>query len=617
MAKRSKKKRASAPGMAATVAPAGAERDWIWALVLLAAVFLAYTPVWRAGFIWDDDMHVTANPVIVGPLGLKEIWTTNHARICPLALTTFWFEHALWGLAPLPYHLVNVLVHGLGAVVLWRVLRQLQIPGAWFGAALWALHPVQVETVAWITELKNTQSCLFYLLSILFFVKWLRAGKTGGNWPYALTLLFAAMAMASKSSTVILPLVLCLCAWWVEGRWQWRRLIAIAPIFLMSVAAALVSMWTQKLEGAGELTEVRSWPERLITAGDVVWFYPGKLAWPHPLIFIYPRWQIDAGAVLSYLPLAAAIIVGIIFWTKRATWGRPCFFALGYFVVALLPVLGLVDHYFLRYSFVGDHFQYLASIGPLALAGAGLAWLAKIVLTGKQGLQAGLCAALIVISGLMSWQRARVYQGMESLWTDTIAQNPDCWMAYNNLGLFLVGKGNESDAKANFQKSLEINPDNYDAQNNLGNVLMKTGQIDEALPHYQKAVDIYPSFAAALNNLGWCFSQKGRTDEAIVEFQKAVASDPLYTKAYNNLGGIFLDKGRVDDAIALFKQLTEIYPDDPEAHNNLGIALSHNGQLTEAISQFHEALRLQPDYGPAQESLTAVQAQAAQRTVPK
>ncbi len=220
------------------MAPAGAERDWIWALVLLAAVFLAYTPVWRAGFIWDDDMHVTANPVIVGPLGLKEIWTTNHARICPLALTTFWFEHALWGLAPLPYHLVNVLVHGLGAVVLWRVLRQLQIPGAWFGAALWALHPVQVETVAWITELKNTQSCLFYLLSILFFVKWLRAGKTGGNWPYALTLLFAAMAMASKSSTVILPLVLCLCAWWVEGRWQWRRLIAIAPIFLMSVAAA-------------------------------------------------------------------------------------------------------------------------------------------------------------------------------------------------------------------------------------------------------------------------------------------------------------------------------------------------------------------------------------------
>src|ERR1700678_3949151 len=189
-------------------------RECLLGGLLVIATLIAYQKVWHAGFIWDDDRHLTTNPCIVGPLGLKEIWTTSAARICPLVLTTFWVEHALWGLEPLPYHLVNVLLHGACAVVLWRVLRSLQVPGAWLGAALWTLHPVQVESVAWITEMKNTESGLFFLLSIFFFVKWLRARgvdeRTGGGWNYALTLLFAALAMASKSSTVILPVVLCL-----------------------------------------------------------------------------------------------------------------------------------------------------------------------------------------------------------------------------------------------------------------------------------------------------------------------------------------------------------------------------------------------------------------------
>ena len=199
---------------------------------------------------------LTANPCVVGPLGLKEIWTTNAADICPLTLTTFWVEHALWGLEPLPYHLVNVLLHGACAILLWRVLRSLRVQGAWLGAALWALHPVEVESVAWITEMKNTESGLFFLLSILFFVRWLRAkdfdGRTGGGWNYALTLLFAALAMASKSSTVILPVVLCLCAWWMEGRWHWRNLARVVPIFLMSIAGqCLVDMDARVASGDG------------------------------------------------------------------------------------------------------------------------------------------------------------------------------------------------------------------------------------------------------------------------------------------------------------------------------------------------------------------------------
>jgi hypothetical protein len=344
-------------------------------------VVLAYTPVWKAGFVWDDETILTANPCIVGPLGLKEIWTTPATDICPLTLTTFWTEHALWGLNPLPYHLVNVLLHGACAILLWRVLCSLHVRGAWLGAALWALHPVAVESVAWITEMKNTESGLFFLLSILFFLRCLRTKdldeRNEGRWSYALSLLFGALAMAAKSSTVILPVALCLCAWWIEGRWHWRNVARMVPIFLMSIAASALSIWTQRLHlaTATDPQWVRTWPERLATAGDAVWFYLGKLLWPHPLITIYPRWQIDAGQRISYLPLLAVIIILSIFWFTRRSGGtgsRACFFAFAYFIVALLPILGLIDNYIFQYSLVFDHFQYLASIGPLALIGTGL-----------------------------------------------------------------------------------------------------------------------------------------------------------------------------------------------------------------------------------------------------
>jgi hypothetical protein len=325
-----------------------------------------------------------------------------------LTLTTFWVEHALWGLAPLPYHIVNVLLHGACAVVLWRALRSLHVPGAWLGAALWALHPVEVESVAWITEMKNTESGLFFLLSILFFVRWLRTsgndGPISGGWNHALTLLFAALAMASKSSTVILPVVLCLCAWWVEGRWQWRNLARVLPIFLMSVAASALAIWTQGLAfaAAPDPQGARAWPERLIAAGDAVWFYLGKLLWPYPLITIYPRWEIDAGQWTSYLPLLAVIIVLFILWFERELWSRPCFFLFALFLVALLPVLGLVGNPILRFSLVFDHFQYLASMGPLALAGAGMVWVSDFIIPKKPWLQSSLCAGLLLILGVWS-----------------------------------------------------------------------------------------------------------------------------------------------------------------------------------------------------------------------
>ena len=551
MAKRSKKNQVASDGVFKNVtttnvgvqrAPSWFRHDWLWGLILMLAVILAYMPVWQAGFIWDDSVVLTANPCIVGPLGLKEIWTTSAADICPLTLTTFWIEHALWGLGPLPYHVVNLLLHGASAVLLWRVLRGLRVQGAWLGAALWALHPVAVESVAWITEMKNTESGLFFLLSILFFVRWLRAKelgrRSGGSWNYALTLLFAALAMASKSSTVILPVVLCLCAWWMEHRWYWRNLARVAPIFLMSIAASALSIWTQGLQLA-TVTDpqwVRTWPERLATVGDAVWFYLGKLLWPHPLITIYPRWRIDATQWVSYLPLLAVIVILSIFWLKRELWSRAWFFAFAYFMAALLPALGLIDNFIFRFSLVFDHFQYLASIGPLALVGTGLARYSDLIIPKKPWLQLTLCAGLLLILGMASWQRAGVYESQETLWTDTLAKNPNSWLGHNNLGLAFLRKEQWDEAFMHFQKSLEINPNYVEARSNLGLTLFQKGQLDEAVAQYQKALEIDPNSLVTHANLGNALFKKRQLHEAIAQYQKASEIDPNSFAIRYNLG---------------------------------------------------------------------------------
>lgn len=583
--------------------------QWLWGLILILAVFAVYTPVWWAGFVWDDDQHVTANPCIIGPLGLKEIWTTSAAQYYPLVLTTFWVEHALWGLNPLPYHLVNVVMQSVCAILLWRVLWNLSVPGAWLGAALWALHPLQVETVAWITEMKNTQSGVFYLLAILFFVKFLKAGNESRS--YILTLVCSALALASKSSTVVLPLVLCLCAWWVEGKSKWRTMMRVAPIFLMAFIAAFMAVRTVDLQGVNIDTQwLRSWPERLITAGNVIWFYLGKLIWPHPLMFIYQRWVIDAGSPIQYLPILAVVIALLVLWLKDSAWTRPVFVVLVYFLVALLPVLGLVEHYFLRYSFVADHLQFLAGMGPLALAGAGLTRLTDILIPGKIWLRSSLCVGLLLVLGTLSWQRAGAFESDEKLWTDTLAQNPKCWMAYNNLGydFYLQGRGEE--AMDYYRKATELNSQNPNPHNNLGLAHFQKGRLDEAISEYQKAIELNPNSAEAYNNLGMALFQKGATDNAMASYRNALAINPDFAHAHHNLGNSFLTAGRVDEAIAEYQKALVDFPNFAEAHNSLGAALFQKGQVAQSIAEFQEALRLNPNNADARSNLERVQASA-------
>ena len=607
MAKRSKKNRASsnkarseAPvaALASPVpAPAPAfssSRDWFWTALLLVAVVLTYLPVYRAGFIWDDESHLTANPVIVGPLGLLDIWTTKAAQICPLVLTTFWLEHALWGLAPLPYHLVNVILHGINAILLWHLLRHLDIPGAWVGATLWALHPVQVESAAWITELKNTQSCFFYLLSILFFVRWLKTGppkmRSIRDSDYALTIVFAALAMASKSSTVILPLVLCLSALWVEGRWHWRNLAYVALTLPLSIAACALSLWTQGPNPAisGDPLLKHSLPEHLVAAGNAVWFYLGKLVWPHHLTTIYPLDKFDTAQPLSYLPLLAVIILFAVLWLNRHSWSRPWFFSFTYFLVAMLPELQLAD------SYVADHYQYLSSMGPLALIGAGVFEARNFILPQKPHLQRLLVAGLLLILAISSWQRTWAYQNQEILWSDSISKNPNSWAAYNGLGVVYDLEKRPDDAMAQFRKAVELSPQSLNAHDNLGMVLNEKGRYDEAIAEYDKALAINPDDPQTHNNYGVTLSQKDRVDDAIIHYQKSLSIDPYSAATYYNLANALVKKGRLDDAILCFQKALQIDSSLTQAHFHLGSAYAQKGQLDDSIAEYELAVKADP-----------------------
>jgi tetratricopeptide (TPR) repeat protein len=580
-------------------------------LLLVAATLLAYQPVWHAGFIWDDDAHLTKNPYIVGPLGFWGIWTSSAAVYYPLVLTSFWAQHALWGLNPLPYHLVNISLHAANALLVWRLLRRLSVPGAWLGAALWALHPVQVESVAWITELKNTQSCFFYLLAILFFLKWRAAGisdswrREEGN--YALALLCAILAILSKASTVMLPVVFGLCWWWMDGRWRWRNSLRLVPLILISIMASGWTIWEQQFHSGAQGPEwAESWPERFIIAGKVIWFYLGKLLWPHPLIFIYPRWKIDASQLVAYLPVLVAVFTLFVLWLNCKGRLRSVYFAWTYFVVSLFPVLDFFKVYFFRYSFVGDHFQYLASIGPIALVGAGIVKVIGHFEKRTRFLRPVFCGALLLTLGVLTWRQSATYVNAETLWRTTLARNPDCWMAYNNLGSVLAREGKFDQAISYSQKSLEIEPKNAEAYKNLGLVLAQKGEMDGAISLWQKSLEIEPDDAKIHYDLGVAYFMNGQTDKAIVHFQKALEIQPDFALAHNNLGLALFEKGWMDKAIVHYRKALEIQPDYATAHNNLGFALFKKGRVMEAIIHWQKTLELQPQNMDARNNLAWV-----------
>lgn len=538
----------------------------------MLTTLLAYWPALHGGFIWDDDAYVTQNPMLTEEDGFRQIWFSAHSQsqYFPLVYTTFRFGYSLWGLNPFGYHLVNVLFHCANALLVWLVLRRLSVPGAWLGAALFALHPVQVESAAWITELKNTESTLFYLLAVLAWMNFIKPG-TNSPWRYyGLAVAAYLLALFSKTTACTLPAALVLVLWLRHIPVTARRWVQIAPFVLLGLFMGLLSVWWE-----GHLGNYRekydlafTWPERLLIASRAVWFYLGKLFWPAHLTFSYPKWNINAAAPVQYLWTAAVFIAVAVVWWKRRSVGRAPIAALVFFVAALLPMLGFVPLFTFYYSFVADHYQYLACLGPLALAAAGLT---RVLERGSlpQALRTLVPGVLLTALALLTWRQASAYKDLETLWRDTLAKNPSSWMAHSNLGMVLAARGEREEAETHYRSALRLNPGNGEAQFNLANLLVATGRTEESLQHYEAALRFSPEDGEYHNNFAIALFSIGKIEEALAEFRVAV----------------------------------NLAPDILRVRYNFGAALERRGAFAEAVQQYEAALRIDPNFAPARERL--------------
>ena len=541
------------PGLVARV-PATV---WYGVLFIVVATLLAYWPVYSAGFIWDDDDYVYNNPYLKDLKGLATFWLDGRAmpQYYPMVFSSFWVEYQFWGLNPHGFHVINVLLQIVVALLLWRVLASLKVPGAWLAAALFALHPVQVESVAWVAERKNVLSTAFYLTAALAYLRF--AGLIGPPTDppqrryYWVALALFGAALLSKTVTCSLPAALILVIWWKQGRLVRRDILPLLPFFLVGLVLGLHTAWLEKTHvGASGVEWSLTLLERCLVAGRVLWFYASNLVCPLHLTFMYPRWVINAGVWWQWLfPLGAAGVVAGL-WLARNRIGRGPLVAVLFFAITLFPASGFINVYPMRFSFVADHFQYLACVGLIALGAARLCQYPKFV-----------PGAILALCGLLTWNQCAIYQDLPTLWADTLAKNPACWMAHTNLGWLLAAQGQFPEAEAQYQASLAINDRVEDTHYNYGNLLARTDRLPEAVVQYQQALQLAPDRAAFHSNLGVVLLRLKRTDEAIAEDRQATILDPNVMSYHYNLANALLAQHQTNEAVAEFQRALQLAPD--------------------------------------------------------
>jgi tetratricopeptide (TPR) repeat protein len=638
---------ASLPVVAAAQFPA-----WLKGVLLVLVTILAYWPAMHGGFVWDDDLHISDNPTLRSLKGLWEIWFRPGATMqyYPLSFSVFWTDYHLWGLNTFGSHLQNVLLHGLAAVLLWQILKRLQVPGALLAGAIFALHPVNVMSVAWMTELKNTLSGTLILGAAWAYLRFARVGvyNRGDNpeenaakidWRfYVLSLVLFQLALLAKTAVSFLPATLLLIVWWQRNRLQWRDLWPLIPMLGMAAVIGQVTSYVEHHSGGATGEEFNhGFLERILISGRSFWFYLGKIIFPYRLTFIYPRWHIDAGAWWQYVYPAAAIGLLGGLWAMRRRIGRGPFAAMLHFYIGTSFLTLLLVLYMTRYSFVSDHWQYFGCMSVITLGAAGIT-MAFGFLSGRNlWLKPVFYGALLLMLGVLTWKQCRIYADSETLWRATIERNPASWLAQNNLGDILLRERQFDGAIVHFRKAIAIDPDYAEAFNNLGNALLQMGQTDEAIAQFQHALVIQPDIAVTRNNLGTAFLKKGKVAEAITQYQLAIKIQPDnaeamnnlatallqkgeaeaamaqsrealkirpgYADAHYNLGNALLQKGQIDEAIVHYQTAIGIHPESSEAHNNLGIAFFQRGNVAEAISQYQLAIKFQPDNAEAHNNL--------------
>ena len=610
---------------------------WQGGLIVLL-VFLAYLPALPGGFVWDDDSWTTnLTPLFQNASGLRSIWfqPTALQQYYPLSATTFWLDYQLWNVWTPPYHVENVLLHALAALLFWRLLLRLQLPGAWLAAALFALHPVMAESAAWITERKNVLSLALYLGAFLAYWRYAQ-GVTGdrpspdfrlrqaparqvgaASGPYAsrftghssratchvslfygLAFVLFTCALLAKTTAFSLPAAILLIGWWKRGQIRWRAdVLPTLPFFALALGLCAVTAWLEYHACAQDPDFDLTFPQRCLIAGHAFWFYLSKLFWPANLCFVYPRWQPDPGAVWQWLYPATALGMLFTLWQARRRLGRGPVTALLFYVGTLFPVLGFLNAYGMRYSFVWDHWVYLSSLGIIALAAVLVARTAEVL--RKPAVAYGFAAIVLPVFAVLTWRQAGMYKDVETLWRQTLIRNPGCWMAHYNLGNYLAKQGHLEEAAEHYHSAIRMNPNSPDAPYNLGRVLAAEGRLDEAIENYRRAIQIDPNCFDALNNLGTALAAKGRFEEAIESFRQAIQINPNLYYALDNLGLVLANRGRFDEAIKNFHQAVQTNPNYPEAQYHLGNALAARGRWEEAIASYRQAIRIKPDYSDA------------------
>ncbi|MCK4343121.1 MAG: tetratricopeptide repeat protein [Phycisphaerae bacterium] len=593
---------------------------------LLVLTICAYLPVFQAGFIWDDDAYVTNNWTLRSLGGLLSMWTQPGAipQYYPLTHTTFWFEYHLWRANATGYHLVNVLLHVSSACLIWLILRRLALPGAWFVAAIFALHPVHVESVAWITERKNTLSGMFYFLSMLAYLEFRplvgdpSTGRGQGRRAYVLSLAAFCAALLSKSITCSLPAALLLLTWWKRGRLAWRDVLPLLPFFAVGIIMSLITVWMEsKHVGAIGDDWALSPLDRILIAGHAVWFYAGKLVWPVNLAFIYHRWEIDAGIWWQYLYPAAALAVLVVLWFARRRIGRGPLVAGLFFGGTLVPALGFVNIYPMRYSFVADHFQYLASLGIITLIVGLVAATSQRIGSAAVKVAAILGVAVLALLGTGVWRQTHIYKDLETLWRDTLDKTPTAVIAMNNLGRELIRQKRGVEAIPYLQEAVHLRSHDLKYRNNLASAYLDAGRLEDALRTFRYALRQDPNDILTNYNFGCVYAQRGRFDQAIPHFKQVVQLGAEYEKSGRRVSAAVirnihqareaLARALLDDTKVLLGRrqrhtavdlLTETLPLIPEAFEPrrlLADLLAASGRPHDAVIRYRECLDLQPE----------------------
>ena len=578
--------------------PAASPQRHAWSLLwlfaaLLVSTLVAYWPALNGALLWDDPGHLT-RPDLQSWSGLWRIWfeigaTQQHY---PLLHSAFWIQHHLWGDATVGYHLVNVLWHATAACLFAALLRRLEIRGAVLAAFIFALHPVCVESVAWITEQKNTLSAVFYLAAAL---AWLRFEDDRRPARYAIATLWFLAALLTKTVTATLPAALLVIAWWRRGRLSWRAdVLPLLPWLILGTAAGLGTAWVEKTHiGASGDDFALTAVERGLLAGRAVWFYLAKLVWPADLTFFYPRWTIDAGDAWQWLfPIAALTSLAVAGWWSRRD--RAPLAAALVFGGTLVPVLGFVNVYPFVFSYVADHFQYLACLGMIAfLSATAMRGFARLNLPRRSG--PAVAAAILILFGVLTWRQSHMYRDVFSLYETTLARNPSSWAAHLNLGTALDDAGQPAEALPHLRRALELKPGFPETLNSLGSVLNQLGQSAEARPLLEQAVQINPRFARAHNTLGAALMNLQQADAGLAAFQKALEISPDLTTARVNYGWALANAGRTTEALAQLAHARDQQPENADAHFKTGLTYIRAGQIAQAATYVQRAVELQPD----------------------